>query len=130
MDRRHFCLLLCNIFGLLDFSRVRMYPYPPVLMISFTSFPLFWSPRRYVQRSYMQRAVARILPFCQVLRIGNPSFFSGRGYNSFSIGLRDAPSKTYLCINCHWVVAQFKTSASFRIIVSCESWMTCTIPAV
>jgi len=81
----------------------------------------------------LQRVVARILPFCQALRMDDPKFFfSGRrlGYTSFSIGLEDAPSKTYACIYCHWVVAQFKTTVSSRMIVDCGSWIIYTIPAV
>jgi hypothetical protein len=72
VNRRCFCLLLCNIF---QPTHVCVCNPPPVLMISFISFPLFWSPGSYVRRSYNVQWPAYYLFVRTSLRMGTPFFF-------------------------------------------------------
>jgi len=100
VDRRCFCLLLCNIF---QPTHVCVCNTPPVLMISFTSFPLFWSPGSYVRRTCNVQWPACYLFVRTSLRMGTPVFFSGRRYISFSI--RRCDVRMYLTVSSRMIVS-------------------------
>jgi hypothetical protein len=127
VDRRHFCLLLCNISQLLTCVNLSVFTRPHDLVyLLFHCFGLL-----AVTFGEATTCSGPHIAFLSSASHGYPSFFFYLAVDIpvSQLGLKTRLATTYVCIYCHWAMAQFKM-AVLSHIVSCASQVIWTILAV